>query len=90
MRVLARQWNQFIVGTDYKISSLSALNNPAAYNVDQYFGTNKHFNSNNLSAKDDFLSMCTLRYRIERIKTRALIISRRYNRHNTDNNTMLT
>lgn len=157
MRVLARQWNQFIVGTDYKISSLSALNNyktlgvdfdlistgswlannfganspfknifglpfaydsvrlfdmlgyginssnvksfakiststkkyvnlfrllayqkvyydhyrnplyevnnPAAYNVDQYFGTNKHFNSNNLSAKDDFLSMCTLRYR---------------------------
>lgn len=27
MRTLCRQWNQFIVGTDYKISSLSALNN---------------------------------------------------------------
>lgn len=27
MRTLCRQWNQFIVGTDYKISSISALNN---------------------------------------------------------------
>ena len=27
MRTLCRQFNQFIVGTDYKISSLSALNN---------------------------------------------------------------
>lgn len=26
MRTLCRQWNQFIVGTDYKISSISALN----------------------------------------------------------------
>mgnify|MGYP002673328238 CR=1 FL=1 len=155
MRVLARQWNQFIVGTDYKISSVSALNNyttigvdfnlldvakwfgnnyasssefknifglpfafdavrlfdmlgygvnshnvkqfvsvagtklvnifrllayqkvyydhyrnplyevndPSAYNVDQYFGTNKHFVGNDLSAKNDFMKMCTLRYR---------------------------
>lgn len=27
MRTLCRQWNQFIVGTEYKISSISALNN---------------------------------------------------------------
>lgn len=27
MRTLCRQWQQFIVGTDYKISSISALNN---------------------------------------------------------------
>lgn len=157
MRTLCRQWNQFIVGTDYKISSISALNNyttlgvdfdlvqagfmlgnnyapnsdfknifglpwaydavrlldmlgygitstnvksfagfgankhkyvnlfrllayqkvyfdnyrnplyevndPSAFNVDLFFGTNKHFNGNDLSAKNEFFKMCTLRYR---------------------------
>lgn len=34
MRTLCRQWNQFIVGTDYKISSISALNNYTTLGVD--------------------------------------------------------
>lgn len=34
MRTLCRQWNQFIVGTDYKISSISALNNYTSLGVD--------------------------------------------------------
>lgn len=33
MRTLCRQWNQFIVGTDYKISSISALNNYTSLGV---------------------------------------------------------
>ena len=33
MRTLCRQWNQFIVGADYKISSISALNNYATLGV---------------------------------------------------------
>ena len=34
MRTLCRQWQQFIVGTDYKISSISALNNYTTLGVD--------------------------------------------------------
>lgn len=34
MRTLCRQWQQFIVGTDYKISSISALNNYITLGVD--------------------------------------------------------
>lgn len=34
MRTLCRQWNQFIVGTDYKISSISALNNYTTLGID--------------------------------------------------------
>lgn len=34
MRTLCRQWNQFIVGTEYKISSISALNNYTSLGVD--------------------------------------------------------
>lgn len=33
MRTLCRQWNQFIVGTEYKISSISALNNYTSLGV---------------------------------------------------------
>lgn len=33
MRTLCRQWQQFIVGTDYKISSISALNNYTSLGV---------------------------------------------------------
>lgn len=34
MRTLCRQWQQFIVGTDYKISSISALNSYVTLGVD--------------------------------------------------------
>ena len=39
MRLLCRQWNQFIVGTDYKISSISALNNYTTLGVSMDLST---------------------------------------------------
>ena len=67
MRVLCRQFNQFIVGTDYKISSLSSLNNyqstlPSFDLIKEakYWSTSKDKNVFGLSFASDILRLYDL------------------------------
>lgn len=50
MRTLCRQWNQFIVGTDYKISSIAALNKYTSLGVSLNLPDLGSWISRNLSA----------------------------------------